>query len=344
MRKLISIQQVKEINPIPDADAIEVATVLGWHVVVKKGEFKVGDKVVYAEIDTKFPEKPEFEFLSKSNYIIKTIKLRGQLSQGICFPLNILPNFTKEEDYHIGLEVTDLIGATKYEPPISPELEGKVKGKFPSFIPKTDETRIQVLTENEIKPFIGVPLYETEKLEGVSMTVFIADGYDMDCGTGSHNTIYADDANTTFNKIEQKYDIYNKLRKLNRNLAIQGELIGEKIQSNIYQIKGHDFRVFKIYDIDNGCFLDIEEMIQIVDELGLKTVPILKKDFVFDGDIEKLLAHVDGNSKLFDTLKEGHVYYLPHTKKFGLNSFKVISNKYLLNTKQGKKRAKSIKK
>ena len=43
-RKLASIQTITQISPIKDADAIEVARVLGWNVVVKKDQFKVGDK------------------------------------------------------------------------------------------------------------------------------------------------------------------------------------------------------------------------------------------------------------------------------------------------------------
>lgn len=104
MRKLVSVQVIRELLPIEGADAIELAKVLGWSVVVKKGEFRVGEKVVYAEVDSVFPEKEEFEFLRPLNFRIRTIKLRKQISQGICFPLSILPP-GKYEEYQ---EVTDL--------------------------------------------------------------------------------------------------------------------------------------------------------------------------------------------------------------------------------------------
>ena len=111
MRKLASIQTVNAVEPIPNADAIERVRVLGWWVVSKKGEHKPGDKLVYCEIDSLLPERPEFEFLRPSSFKpaqtddlgnvtvaagfrIKTIKLRGQVSQGICFPLSILPAVT----------------------------------------------------------------------------------------------------------------------------------------------------------------------------------------------------------------------------------------------------------
>lgn len=142
MRKLASIQRIKALEPIEGADAIERATVLGWQLVVKKDEFRVGELCIYCEIDSILPEKPEFEFLKSRGMRIRTIRLRGQISQGICFPLSFLPAETLiEEDS----DVTEILGVTKYEPPIPASLAGVMKGAFPSFIPKTDETRVQVL-------------------------------------------------------------------------------------------------------------------------------------------------------------------------------------------------------
>lgn len=138
MRKLASIQKIKALEPIEGADAIEKATVLGWQLVVKKQQFLKGEKVVYCEIDSVMPDKPEFEFLKPRGMRIKTVRLRGQVSQGICFPLSILPNdFQIIED----ADCTEVLGISKYEPAMPACLSGIAKGKFPSFIPKTDETR-----------------------------------------------------------------------------------------------------------------------------------------------------------------------------------------------------------
>src|SRR5262249_562896 len=139
-------------------DAIEVARVLGWRVVVKKGEFRVGDRVVYCEIDSLLPIRPEFEFLrptsfkpeiveggnlvQRSGFRIRTVKLRGRVSQGICFPLAILPPDTPTE---VGSDVTDALDVIKWEPPATVTTGGRVKGPFPGFLSKTDEIRVQVL-------------------------------------------------------------------------------------------------------------------------------------------------------------------------------------------------------
>ncbi|MFN8396383.1 MAG: hypothetical protein U0176_17290 [Bacteroidia bacterium] len=117
MRTLASIQRIKSLAPIPGADAIEKATVLGWQLVVKKGEFQVGDLAVYCEIDSLLPDRPEFEFLKPRGMRIKTIRLRGEISQGICFPLSILPEGTAIAE---GADVTEILEVTKCRPPSPP--------------------------------------------------------------------------------------------------------------------------------------------------------------------------------------------------------------------------------
>lgn len=95
MRKLAHVEKIASIQPIDGADRIEVATVLGWQVVVKKDEFKVGDLCIYIEIDSVLPEIEDFEFLRDKKFRIKTQKLRGQISQGLILPLDALNNFGK---------------------------------------------------------------------------------------------------------------------------------------------------------------------------------------------------------------------------------------------------------
>ena len=106
-RKLATIARIDELHPIPDADNLERAIIRGWNVVVKKGNHQVGELVVYCEIDSLLPERPEFEFLRPRGFRIRTIKLRGQCSQGIIFPLNILNSVGKiiEKDGKTFLEM-----------------------------------------------------------------------------------------------------------------------------------------------------------------------------------------------------------------------------------------------
>lgn len=209
MRKLASIQKIEKLQPIESADSIELATVLGWNVVVKKGEFNVGDLVVYCEIDSVLPDKPEFSFLRDRGMRIKTIKLKGQISQGICFPLSIL----------LDADVTDILEIKKYEPLIPECVSGVMKSTFPSFIPKTDETRVQVLKKT-LEQYAGSLCYVAEKIDGSSATYFIKNG---EFGVCSRNMELSESENSYW-KIAEKFDIENKLRSLGLDIAIQGDL------------------------------------------------------------------------------------------------------------------------
>ena len=163
-RKLATIAKIEDIRPHPNADVLELAIIRGWQVVVKIGEFQPGDLCVYCEIDSLMPERPEFEFLAKYKYRIKTTKLRGQISQGIAFPISIIPSkwllYTDKEPEYIdydevrpaikieeGADVTDVLGIIKYDPPLPANLGGVALGKFFTHSIKTDEERIQNLTE-----------------------------------------------------------------------------------------------------------------------------------------------------------------------------------------------------
>ena len=175
-RKLVSIQKISNIEPIEGADKIERLTILGWHVVASKTEgHKIGDLVAYIEIDTQLPEIPMFEFLKERKYRVRTIKLRGQISQGLVIPLRELEknfniNISKLKE---GQDVTTLLRITKYDP--EGEKERKLieqemarnknpihkflmrfkwyrkmynkfvipkKGEFPKWIKKTDERKV----------------------------------------------------------------------------------------------------------------------------------------------------------------------------------------------------------
>jgi RNA ligase (TIGR02306 family) len=334
MRKLASIQKIKALESIVDADAIEKATVLGWQLVVKKGEFKVGDLCVYCEIDSLFPDKPEFEFLKPRGMRIRTIRLRGQISQGICFPLSILPKtFEVIEDK----DCTEELGIVKYEPPIPACLNGKVRGNFPSFIPKTDETRVQVL-QKLLDACIDEQCVITEKLDGSSVTYFIKDGV---LGVCSRNLELSEDENNSLWKVARALDIENKLKSLNGNYALQGELIGEGIQGNKYNIKGQTVYFFNLFDIDNYKYESNEQLKETLDSLQLNMVPILTTDFILINDIETLV----NQSKIKSTLNknvwaEGIIIRPIESNKFklfsnnllnnGRVSFKVINPEFLL--------------
>jgi RNA ligase (TIGR02306 family) len=336
MRKLATIQIIKDLRPISGADSIEVASILGWNVVVKKGEFKVGEKVVYCEIDSILPDRPEFDFLKNRGMRIKTIRLRGQVSQGICFPLIVLPlpNQDLPEDY----DVTQILGVIKYEPAIPACLSGIAKGKFPSFIPKTDETRVQVL-QKVLDKYKGMECYVTEKLDGSSATYYIRDG---EFGVCSRNLELLEDNENTFWKVARELDIQNKLRSIGRNIALQGELIGEGIQGNKLKIKGHTVRFFNAFDIDKFEYLNFFDFSELINnKLDLFTVPIIEHKYLLENDIDWIVSKATIKSDLCQDVWAEGIVIRPYEEKIdlllsnenfnnGRLTFKAINPEFLL--------------
>lgn len=326
MRKLASLQRITTLEPIPNADSICKATVLGWQLVVKKGEFSVGDLCVYVEIDSILPERPEFEFLRARSNRIRTVRLRGQISQGVCFPLSILPDTVKVEE---GLDVTTVLGIEKYEPPIPAQLSGVMKGGFPSFIPKTDETRVQILADL-LQKYEGEHCFVTEKLDGSSVTYYLNEG---EFGVCSRNMELEKSEDNSFWKVAVNLGIEAKLNSLGKNIAIQGELIGEGIQSNKYKLKGQTVRFFNAFDISNYEYLNYSDFRALMENLELPMVPVLEERFPLVSDINGLVELSIGGSVLRkETRREGIVIrpLKEKTDQIGRVSFKVINPKFLL--------------
>lgn len=362
-RKLASIRKISDIQPIEGADMIELAIVDGWKVVVAKNVgHKVGDMVVYCEIDSFLPIKDEFEFLRKSSFKkmgdqegfrLKTIKLRGQVSQGLILPLSVFEgygyrvseNLLNENpalepnksvisssdmiELVVGNDVTEVLGIVKYEPPIPAELAGKVKGLFPSFIRKTDEERIQNLTSEYDRWRLQSQhkFYVTEKLDGSSATFYYKDGI---FGVCSRNLELLETEGNTFWKVARELDLENKLSKLNVNISLQGELIGEGIQGNPYKIKGQTVRFFNVYDIDNQEYYGLPNFLRTLDVLELESVPVIDREFLLPESVDELLTYSDKKSELNPNFDREGVVIRSLDRTI---SFKVISNKFLLNEK-----------
>jgi RNA ligase (TIGR02306 family) len=348
MRKLASIQTVNTAEPIPNADAIEKVRVLGWWVVVKKGEFAPGDRVVYCEIDSLLPERAEFEFLRANSYKpaqtdatgavtvpagfrVKTIKLRGQVSQGICFPLSVLPpGLATDED----ADVTDALGVRKWEPPQTIGMGGRVKGSFPGFLPKTDETRVQVL-EKVIERHRGRTFYVTEKLDGTSFTAFVREG---EFGVCSRNMLLdpTDEASVLV-RVAKRLGLEERLRALGTargfDVAVQGEVIGPGVQQNKYGLPEVTLRVFNVFDVSAYRFLDHAEMLATVAEMGLEPVPQLGTVVLTHG-VDELVALSEGTSVLNAKAQREGIVLRPLTEVedeyLGRLSFKAINPKFLL--------------
>ena len=330
MRKLASVQRVAALDPIPGADSIERATVMGWGVVVKRGDFKVGDRCVFFEIDSLLPaDAPWAQFMKPRGFRVKTVKLRGCLSQGLALRTDILSSTHELED-----DVTDELGVSKYEPPLPESHE--IAGVFPGYVPKTDEIRLQsalgLLDEIKERPF-----YVSMKLDGKSGTFIKKDGQLIVCGRNWS----IKEGDNSYWRVAHRYD----LASLPEGFAVQGEVCGPKIQKNRLGLDADDLFVFNVYDICRGRYLDYNDFVLFCVKHGLKTVPImyemdpLGEDKEFPFTLERFLALAEGFYPGTQNRREGIVVrpLIERASNFlggSRLSFKVISNSYLLNDEE----------
>ena len=324
MRKLASVRTISAVRPIDGADAIEAVQVDGWQCVAKKGEFSQGDPCVYFEIDSFLPAgNPAFAFMEsrgkqkdthgREGYRLRTIKLRGTLSQGLALPLSAVG----VDDAQLGDDVTDAIGVTKWEPPMP--ACGEAKGAIPGWIRKTDQERIQNMPE-----ILGLELdYEVSvKLDGSSMTVYHRDG---ETGVCSRNLDLRETEGNSFWSVARRSGLPEKLANIG-NVAIQGELIGPGIQGNQEKLSYHDMYVFDVWLIDEQRYARQEERLAIVKQLGVPHVPIIHYKARAPKTVSEALDLADGPSLNPAVKREGLVF----KSLCGTVSWKAISNKWLL--------------
>jgi RNA ligase (TIGR02306 family) len=345
MRNMASIQKILDIHPIEGADSICSYKVLGWNVVDQIGKYNINDLVIFAEIDSWIPNelapflskgKEPREYNGVKGERLRTVKLRGTLSQGLILPFPTGEHFDDGRlafevamgNVKEGEDVSSILGIQKYEPPIPACLAGTIKGNFPSFIPKTDQTRIQSLVK-EFEEYRNYTWQCEEKIDGSSCTIYFNNG---ETGVCSRNLDLKFDENNSFWSVAIKYNVIEKLTQLGRNIALQGELHGTGIQGNKYNIDGQDLRIFDIYDIDSGKYLSPDKRADLVCSLDLLSVPIIHENMNFgDMSIDDVLKFAEGKSELNPkTEREGLVFKCIENPDV---SFKSISNKFLLGEK-----------
>lgn len=363
MRKLATIRKITNIVPIENCDNIALAIVDGWTVIIKKSEFSIGDSCVFFEIDSFLPIEPRYEFLKKTTkfdgkegYRIKTMKMKGVLSQGLALPLTMFPEVSTNDDdvtaklNIIKFDLEQFYGANTAGP------REREYGSFPTFIPKTDQPRIQNMTHMFLT-HKGTTFEETLKLDGSSMTCYkipnkptlfqrVLSFFGKQLPTykfgvcsrnvdlkPSDNKVQVFDnfgkksvyAQSDFWATAIKMDIENKLPI---GYAIQGELIGPSIQANHEKVSSLDYFVFDVFDINKKQYLTPEARREFCKQHNIQHVPVTNTNATpLQMTLEELLAHVDTESMNPGTVSEGRVY---KSNSYPTMSFKVINNKYLL--------------
>lgn len=337
-RKLAAVETILDIQPIPDANDIEVATVRGWQVVVKKNEFIIGQKCIFFEVDSFIPndlapfltQKDRFpkEYMGIKGERLRTCKFRGQLSQGLVLDPHKIFSHDYAHTVEVGADVTEQLNIKLWEAPIAACLAGQVKGTLPSFLAKTDAERVQNLL-GYFEKYREIDFEASLKIDGTSFTAYLNNSK---FGVCSRNLELEEDENNTYWKVARELDIENKLRILGRNISIQGEIAGESIQKNPDKLKGHNLFIFNVYDIDNRRYLLPIERRELVEQLDLIHVPIISESmYPLKMTLEELLNFSNGRSINSD-VREGIVYKSNIYINNVILMFKVINNFYLLST------------
>lgn len=341
-RKMARIVSIDAIRPNANAETLETAIVGGWTVVTRKGEFQSGDRAVYFEIDSYLPEgnpawqflvdKQPCEFEGRIGHVLRTLKLRGQVSQGLLLGLSVLEGKVPDvEALRLGEDVAEVLGVFKYDPPIPECLLGKIRGYFPAAIHKTDQERIQNLSlelDAWRKEGTALAWEVTEKLEGYSCTfAWLKEELHVCSRTIDWLEIEGD----IYWKMARRLEIEDKMRMHfgTRNIAIQGELVGPGVEGNIYRLNDHRFYLYDVYDADQHRYFTPDEREAVATLFHIDHVPVVSKSFVIDDSVtmESLLLISDGESLLRPGQAREGLVYKARAKEI---SFKVVSNKYLL--------------
>lgn len=340
-RKLVTLKTIDNITPIEGADRIECAHIGGWMVVVGKGEFYVGQQVFYFEPDSLLPVnrsyfvnlKPRGVKLLDGNeyHRLRTVKLRGQISQGLVLPFSVINEIEADPDLQLdilnkieedGGNYAKLFGVIKWEDPILVKLGGKMK-HFPEFIQKTDEERIQNLpklvkqieAENSVSDW-----YATEKIDGTSCTIWakITENGILESGVCSRNYEIEEEENNIYWNIAKKPIIPYEFASNSKNglcspleyvrmkcleearsnfgsntpiYVIQGEIFGDGIQKNPLGMKGQHFRVFNF--VVNGERVLRKTILENYQELSKVWVPI-HDELILPKTMEEIVKQPDG--------------------------------------------------
>lgn len=237
--KLATIETIKDIRVHNNADKLELATVLGWTSVVKKGEFKVGDKIVFVVIDTILPDVDWSAFLKRKDdkpIRLNTVKLRGEYSQGLVLPISVLPS--EYGNYPVGFDVGEILQIKKYEKEIPASLAGDVKCNFPSYLVAPTDEDNGLSNLDLVNQVLAGPVNVTQKLDGSSMTVVIDKG----------NIEHVCSRKFSLKESDNAYWIATRKITIPKNWTgiIQGELMGPKVQGNQLGLKSYEIFVYQI--------------------------------------------------------------------------------------------------
>lgn len=323
--------QIGEIKRHPNADSLGIVDAGGYQVVVRLADFKPGDRAVHVSPDTMLPEEGRYAFVQnkrtmafgdvqKSGYVVKTVKLRGEISEGLCLP------FPEGIDVKDGANIADALGALHYQKPIPvfkhlPGEAPEIAEYFPRFIPKTDSTRMETLIREEAFPEWGYCLV-TEKIDGTSMTVYRDE--DGPIGVCSRNLILKEGGDLYWTTAK-KHD----LSAIPPGVALQGEIAGPGIQGNPLGLDAPTWFLFDAFLIRERRYSGamLAELSRLVGAARVPVIGIMQAETAHAAKDGMMLAGLP--SLLTGKEAEGLVYTLLKRNHPSRVRFKVMNPRYV---------------
>ncbi len=339
-RKLATIRTIKEIKEHTNADALEIAVIDGWEVIVKRGEHYANELVVFCEIDSWIPHevapflskgKEPKEFEGVKGERLRSVKLRGVLSQGLVLPISVLGEAHETfaiNPNSVGADVSEHLNIKKWERPLNPQLVGQAKGYFPIFLRKTDQERVQNQFSAMLPEHFADEYEVTLKLDGSSCTFYHKDGEVGVCSRNLELKINDENSGNAFVKKFIELGLEEKLKALGQNIAIQGELWGSGINGNWEGVSDVRFSVFDVFDIDKQQYISAPFRHHLCDVLNLEHVPVIAKAKTLENfkSVQDLLHYAERPS-VYNKVAEGCVWKSISNPEY---SFKAVANSYLL--------------
>lgn len=328
---IVPVTTIEALKPHPNADRLELAQVLGWQLVVPKGQYQVGQKLVYFPIDTILPLELS-ERLSVTKYLskqrIRCAKLRGEPSFGLAMP--------PDQDWPLGENVADFYGAVRYEPPVRVSA-GDAETDHPLFVTYTE---IENMRNFPVVFEPGECVILSEKIHGTSARVGLIEGELMAGSKGLRRKRPTEDrfASNTYwfpLSLEPVRALLEELGHEYQQVILFGEVYGSKIQSFHYGLHGVvGFRAFDL--LLDGHYLDWPKFLEICAQHGVETVPVLAS-IAFE--LNEIKRFSEGRTQLMQQdahIREGVVVRPErerHDPRIGRVILKYVSDSYLFGEK-----------
>ncbi|KUI66907.1 hypothetical protein VM1G_02237 [Cytospora mali] len=372
-RKLVTIRPITELRHLKGAlERFDIATVRGgWTVVVTHNTWSVDELALYFEIDSFILSKDRrfswedygsmIRYQGKMGYHVRSKMYGKNISQGLIMDIekfpevrDVLQGLLKEHGPVNGMRMAqemafeDILGVKKWEHPVG--AQGPVLGRAPPFFHQPGCGRAQNIPELFTAKYLNVDFQVTEKIDGVSMTVYrvqkgsqwhtslpvLPEGSTQEddiarVGVASRTEDLDEKGDSAYWQAAKQIDLPSKIHKIGiPNLAIQGELIGPTIRNNSLGFapdEPHQFIVFQIYNIDTQRCLDPRRVVQLCEAHGLPHVPVIGKVQLKDyaTSFREILPKADGMGFRAQP-REGLVFKMCGDEF----AFKVISIRWLL--------------